>query len=37
MKNGFNKVQKNIASEETAILKFSQDNPQNDFLNFLSS
>ena len=39
MKNGFDKVQKNISREETACqyLKNSQDNPQNNFLHFLTS
>ena len=37
MKNGFNKAQKNIQEMRLSMLKFSQDNPQNNFLNFLTS
>ena len=37
MKNGFNKVQKNIHEMRLQILKISQDNAQNNFLNFLTS
>ena len=37
MKNGFNKVQESISREGTANIKFSQDNPQNNFSNFLTS
>ena len=37
MKNGFNKVQKIIQEMKLPILKISKDNPQNNFLNFLTS
>ena len=37
MKNGFNKVQKNIQEMRLPILKISQDNSQNTFLDFLTS
>ena len=38
MKNGFNKVQENISrGGGLLILKFSQDNPQNNFPNFLTA
>ena len=37
MKNGFNKVQKKIQEMRLPMLKISQDNPQNNFLNFLTS
>ena len=37
MKNGFNKVQKNIQEMRLPILKISQGNPQSNFLNFLTS
>ena len=37
MKNGFNKVQKNIQEMRLPKLKFSQDNLENNFLNFLTS
>ena len=35
-KNGFNKVQKNIQEMRLQILKASQDNPKNNFLNFFT-
>ena len=37
MKNDFNKGQKNIQEMRLPILNISQDNPQNNFLDFLSS
>ena len=37
MKNAFNKVQKNTQDMRLPILKISQDNSQNNFLNFLTS
>ena len=37
MQNGFNKVQKNIAREQTANIKISLDDQENNFLNFLTS
>ena len=37
MINGFNKVQKNIQKMRLPILKISQDNSQNTFLDFLPS
>ena len=36
MKNGFNKVLKTFQERRLPILKISQDNPQNNFLNFLN-
>ena len=37
MKNGFNKVQKNIQEMRLPILNISQDNPQKIFFNFFAS
>ena len=37
MKNGFNKVQKNIQEMRLPIFKIPRDNPKNNFLNFLTS
>ena len=36
-KNGFKKFRKTLQERRLTILKFSQDNPQNNFLNFLTS
>ena len=37
MKTGFNEVQKNIQETRLPILKTSQDHPQKNFFNFLTS